>query len=358
MNREYFEEARKLINFLQEKIELGELLIIDIPVEQLRNQIETIYCCAPAENKEKAIIVNSLFDRAIIYSDKECLMLVLRLIDCDLTDIIAKVDYEDKIKEQKLYHLKRERILNSQIFYWRNLERNYEAYKEMKSSASMHFSGKGVIYTAITGGYDDISEPEFIDDEFDYVLFTDNKNIKSNVWKVVYLENEYKLDNARLARYVKIMGHIFLENYDYSVWVDGKIRIIGPTSDYIAKYQMNEPILCFNHYSHENLYEEVVACVQLNKYNRDEIINQFESYQKEGLPSDIGMIDSAILVRELHNPLVMKLMSAWWEEVKNKTSRDQLSFNYACWKTGVKYDTSDIYIYDNEYFTIKKHTNI
>ena len=355
MNREYYLEAEKLFNVLQGKLEQGELSINEIPVDQLRCQIELIYSNMSEENGDKGIVINSLVDRAIGYSDKECLLWIFKLINCDLDDFISKSDYEEKINEQKLYHVKRERMLNSQNLYWKNLERNYEAYKEIRNHGTKRFSGKGVIYTAITGGYDDISDPEYIDENIDYILFTDNRNIQSDVWKVIYLENEQKLDNVRLARYVKIMGHEYLEDYDYSVWVDGKIRIRGSVIDYISKYQLNEPILCFNHFSHENLYDEVIACIQLNKYNREEIINQVEVYKKEGFSGELGMIDSAVLVRDLHDSSVIKLMTAWWEEVKNKTARDQLSFNYACWKTGVRYDTSDIYIYDNDYFTIKKH---
>lgn len=355
MNKEYYLEARRLFSVLQDKLKFGEISIKDMPMDQLRNQIELIYSSMSIENGEKSIIVNALIDRAVDYSDKECLVLILKLIDHDLSDFVSRSDYEDKINAHNLSHIKRERILNARVLHWENLERNYGAYEEIKKRASKQFSGKGVIYTAITGGYDDVSDPEYIDDKLDYILFTDNSKIRSNVWKVIYLENKQNLDNVRLARYVKIMGHEYLENYDYSVWVDGKIRIKGSVIEYINKYQLNEPILCFNHFSHENLCDEVIACIQLNKYNREEIISQVETYKKEGFSDDLGMIDSAVLVRDLHNPSIIKLMTAWWEEVKNKTTRDQLSFNYACWKTGVKYDTSDIYIYDNEYFTIKKH---
>ena len=29
-------------------------------------------------------------------------------------------------------------------------------------------------------------------------------------------------------------------------------------------------------------------------------------------------------------------MEKWWDEIKNYSYRDQLSFNYAMWKTGIK----------------------
>ena len=41
------------------------------------------------------------------------------------------------------------------------------------------FDKRIVVYTAITGNYDELKEPIFIDQNIDYVCFTNNKNIKS-----------------------------------------------------------------------------------------------------------------------------------------------------------------------------------
>lgn len=355
MDRDYYLEAANLFSMLQKKVETEEISVHDIPVEQLSNQIKLIYSSNPMEVREKSLVVNALINKAISSSDKDIVSMVFSAISLDAIYYALQIEHESRINANYMYQVNKERVMNPQILYWKNLERNYEAIREVTKDKSDFFSGKGVIYSAITGGYDDVTDPEYIEDDFDYILFTDNRNIKSDIWKVVYLENEQQLDNVRLARHVKIMGHEYLKGYDYSVWVDGKIRIIGSISDYIEKYKLQEPIICFNHYSHNNLQDEMTACLQLNKDKKEKIIDQIETYKKEGFDGDLGMIDSAVLVRDLKSSSVMKLMSTWWDEVKNKTVRDQLSFHYACWKTGVKYDTSDLYIYDNEYFTIKNH---
>ena len=355
MDREYYLEAVNLFSMLQKKVESDEIQVNDIPIEQLCNQIKLIYSGMPPEVREKSSVVNALINRAICRSDTDIVSLIFRVVSLDALYCASQIERESRMNASYMYQINKERVMNPQLLYWNNLEKNYETIKEVKKNKSGLFSGKGVIYSAITGSYDDVSDPEYIDDEFDYVLFTDNRDIKSDIWKVVYLENEQKLDNIRLARYVKIMGHEYLKGYDYSVWVDGKIKIRGNVRDYIEKYKLQEPIICFNHYSHMNLQDEATACIQLGKDVKEEILKQIDTYKKDGFTGDSGMIDSAVLVRDLNVPSVIKLMSAWWEEVKNRTTRDQLSFHYACWKTGVKYDTCDLYIYDNEYFTIKNH---
>lgn len=76
------------------------------------------------------------------------------------------------------------------------------------------------VYTCITGNYDKVNELPFKEKEIDYYLFTNNKSIKSNTWKVIYIEDE-NLDNIRLARKHKILGNDITTKYDITVWIDG-----------------------------------------------------------------------------------------------------------------------------------------
>ena len=46
------------------------------------------------------------------------------------------------------------------------------------------------VYTCITGDYDNLHEIKKKEKDIDYYLFTNNKNIKSKTWKVIYIENE------------------------------------------------------------------------------------------------------------------------------------------------------------------------
>lgn len=82
---------------------------------------------------------------------------------------------------------------------------------------------------------------------------------------------------------------------------------------------------------------------------------QMERYRNEGYPEHNGLIDSGILVRELKNQKVINLMETWWQEVLHGSKRDQLSFNYACWKNDFVYDTADLFIYGNDYVKSYNH---
>lgn len=225
----------------------------------------------------------------------------------------------------------------------------YERYPFQSLKGEVAFQGKGVIYTVITGDYDVLRDPEYVDPSFDYICFTDNKKLRSEVWNVSYLENFQKMDNARLSRKPKILCHKFLEEYDYSIYVDGKIQIIGNLREYIERYSKGSPMLCFPHFTRECAYEESIACINSNADNSETIKRQMDEYRSEGYPVNNGLIDAACMVRRHDDEILQKVMECWWEEVRTKSRRDQLSIGYACWKNNFHYDLSDLFIYKNDY---------
>ena len=245
--------------------------------------------------------------------------------------------------------------LKSKMLYNENLEKIKLWHQKYGETIMTPFMGKGVIYTAMTGNYDDIKEPKYINPEYDYILYTDNPSIKSEVWNVRYIENSENLDNVRLARRIKILGHEYLSDYDFSIWVDAKLEIVGDMDSYKNKYRRSEPMLCFNHYTNDCIYEEKETCLELKNDDPEIMEQQMERYRLEGYPEKNGLIDSGILVRDLHDRNVKKVMETWWSEVMNGSRRDQLSFNYACWKNDFVYDTSDLFIYGNEYVKLYNH---
>ena len=156
-------------------------------------------------------------------------------------------------------------------------------------------------------------------------------------------------------RKIKILGYKLLSDYDYSVWVDGKIVIKNSITDYINQYGGSCPILCFNHYSNNCVYEEYELCGKMKKDSIDVMRKQIDRYRQEGYPENHGMVDSCVLVRELHDDKLNQVMDTWWNEVRNESFRDQLSFNYSFWKNDFVYDTVPLFVYMNDYFTTRDH---
>ena len=131
---------------------------------------------------------------------------------------------------------------------------------------------KNVIYTAIFGGYDNLTEPSFIPDGWDFVCFTDS-DIKSDVWDVRKVKPLYK-DSTRNARKYKILPHRFLSEYDVSVWVDGNILIRNNLNELVDDYLQDCNIAMMNHNKNildprDCIYEEAQTILYFGQKNNN-----------------------------------------------------------------------------------------
>ena len=212
------------------------------------------------------------------------------------------------------------------------------------------------IYTCITGNYDKVNEIEKIEDNIDYYLFTNNKQITSDTWKVVYIKSE-ELDDIRLARKIKILGHEILNKYEFCVWIDGSIRIKNSVIEFINKYcDFNKyDFIGFKHSLRNCIYDEALECMKLKKDNFSILKKQIEHYKNKNYPKNNGLIESGVFVKNNHSKKCIKTMQKWFAEIKNYSYRDQISFNYIANECGLSFKLLNLNIYDNYYFECKKH---
>ncbi len=274
--------------------------------------------------------------------------------------VITVLTYENEIKNQLLTM-----GFGNGILYSRD---EYRGFCFARTSYSLRYSDtdsykvndgiyneKIVVYTSITGDYDELSDPLFVDDDIDYVCFTNNKSIKSSVWNVEYISDE-TLDNMHLAKHVKFFPDQWVPEYDTSVWVDGKFQIISDLREYIKKYEKTAPMLCFPHFERDCIYDEAAKCITLKKGIKNDIVSQVADYYHEGYPMDNGMYEMGCIVRNHNDPTVKNLMQQWWEHVEKYSYRDQLSFPYLLWKNQFNVDICDLNINKNSYlYCVKGH---
>lgn len=223
--------------------------------------------------------------------------------------------------------------------------RKYYNYWKMETN-------KNVIYTCISGNYDSLIEPEFISDGFDYVCFTDNDNIDSSVWKIRPIPEELnELSQVKRQRCIKINPHIYLKEYELSVWVDANVSLRGDINEYIEENCKDGIVFIGEHPTRDCIYEEMSVVVLMRKDKEINVKPQRERYKEENFPKHFGLVQSGIVIRRHNDEGCKKLMDYWWNEVKNGSHRDQLSFDYARWKNqDVKFEFLDKSIFNCKYF--------
>lgn len=197
---------------------------------------------------------------------------------------------------------------------------------------------RNVIYTVITGGYDTLkSQPKV--DGFDYICFTDDINLKSDCWKIVPLPEDVDgLSDAKKNRKVKILAHRYLPEYNFSIYIDANIDVKSEKEllSFIKQNCTEDKGYFFagqHPYNRDCIYDEAIALIGLKKDKQETIEKQVDEYRKEGFPKHFGLTQNGILFRYHNNEDCKELMECWWNEVKQKSHRDQLSLFYAKWKT-------------------------
>ena len=195
---------------------------------------------------------------------------------------------------------------------------------------------KNVIYTCITGGYDKLITDIKVSENFDYVCFTDDMSLDTGgIWELRKMPEEVSgYTKVKQQRYVKICAHKVLPEYENSIWVDAIVNIRGNVDDFIKdKCNSDSTVFIPAHPSRACIYKEGAACKNLKKDTAANIDPQLDRYRKDGYPDNSGLVQSIIMYRKHNTPSCIKLMEKWWEELSNGSHRDQLSFNYALWKT-------------------------
>ena len=200
---------------------------------------------------------------------------------------------------------------------------------------------KIVVYTCITGGYDNILEPTCVTPGVDYVCFTDDVKLKSKTWKMKPIPSELlSFSKVKQQRGVKILAHRYLSDYDISIWVDGAVIVKGNIKEYLKTLDMTQySVFIPEHPARKCIYAEKDACVKIRKIKGDEVAladKQMNRYKSEGFPVNYGLVQTNVMIRRHNDQYSKDLMEKWWSELKDYSHRDQLSFNYALWKTGSK----------------------
>lgn len=206
-----------------------------------------------------------------------------------------------------------------------------------KKVEEMRREPKIVVYTCITGGYDNILEPSFVTPGVDYICFTDNMSMKTKRWKLRPIPTELAgYSKVKQQRGVKILAHRYLSDYDISIWVDGVVDVRGNIKDFLKPFDFDTySVFIPEHPARKCLYKEIDACIKIKKLKGGEITlakKQLERYRAEKFPENYGLVQTNVMIRRHNDQYSKDLMEKWWSELKDYSHRDQLSFNYALWK--------------------------
>lgn len=200
---------------------------------------------------------------------------------------------------------------------------------------------KKVVYTILLGKYDKM-HLLIKEDGYDYFMITDQnfKNNSKTNWTILHFDEKAKFKNKKekikRQRFYKIHPHLFFKNYDLSIYVDATYDIIGNLDDFLLRILTpNLSIYLLEHPDRNSINNEFRAVRRYRK-EKKKIIRQIKNrYNNESFPDNNGLAETCLIVRKHNEKNCVNFMEQWFNEIKQNSHRDQLSFNYILWKTEI-----------------------
>ena len=166
--------------------------------------------------------------------------------------------------------------------------------------------------------------------DVDYICFTDDPELRSNTW-TLRLVRRTLLDPARRSKTFKHLPHRYLGEYDESLYVDNRVRIIAPVDQIFSHLSRSEDLYCYRHPWRNCVYQEALRAIEREYDDRETIECQMNEYRRLGYPPENGLIAATLLLRRHSSAPLVDLMEEWSAQTIRHSKRDQLSFDVCAW---------------------------
>lgn len=194
-----------------------------------------------------------------------------------------------------------------------------------------------VVYTYLVGDYDVLKEPEVRTPGWDYLCFTDDTTLTSNTWDIRPVPEWCKVcgNPKKTASLIKIEHYSVLDSaYDIAISMDTSMTIAGNLDEFVASFGFDGyDFMALEHTQRSCVYKEAQSVLDLRFDYVDVVNTQMERYREEGYPKNNGLWLGGLTVRRNGSSSLRKACQIWSHEYTNGSCRDQLSLNYAFWRS-------------------------
>ena len=188
---------------------------------------------------------------------------------------------------------------------------------------------RGLVYTAVTGNYDTPRPVRVEEEGVDYMMVTDGDGAKG--WDIKRARS-VREDPRTVARRMKVCMPVFVHRkYDWFLWVDGTMEIIGPVKKFVESALKDHDFAAWKHPWWQCSYTEVDKCLSMRKDDRDRLEKGRQLLQERKFPKGYGQLATWVLLRK--NTAVVKVHAReWWDDMVRTTMRDQVTFMMNLWR--------------------------
>jgi hypothetical protein len=208
--------------------------------------------------------------------------------------------------------------------------------------------GRRVVYSALIGGYENPrTRPTPQEAGVDYLLFTDSDGVRAPLgWTVVKTAPRFASDPVRSARYLKIVGHPILDDYDETLWIDNRV-VLRTSATRLFEFIAEHDIALPRHSLRADLKSEFAEVIAAGYDDPRRVREMFDIAVSHGVEHDQPLWTGLVLRRRTCD--VAECMQRWFELLLLTSRRDQLSINVALAASPLRVNTLDFEIVSSDY---------
>lgn len=215
-----------------------------------------------------------------------------------------------------------------------------------------------LVYTAVFGGYDRVYPPVRPESDVDYRIFTDDPDMKVRGWKVHHVDAAGFATPKAANLYHRALVHRILKGYDASLYVDGNVRLLAQTRPLFEELKTSgAAVAMYRHPLRTTVAAEVDAIIAAGKVAEpDDARREYASYVADGFCDTVPLTETTVILKNHRADGLDEAMALWWTLFDAHLSRDQISFPYVAWKTGLKVHLMPgTFRKPNPYFAVYPH---
>ena len=206
------------------------------------------------------------------------------------------------------------------------------------------------LYTALIGDYEPLNELSEIDfGRIDAFCFTDNPNLKSDTWKVIYVKPAFPADPVRSQRMLKILGHQILDRYKQTLYIDNSVQLLRDPGEILDEWLTDNLVAIPMHSFRESVVDEFNEVLLGKLDSRERITEQLEHYKLNYSELLIQRPYWNALIARENTEVTRKLFRKWADHVLRYSRRDQLSLPIASFETKVPIRAVEMDNYESEF---------
>ena len=187
-------------------------------------------------------------------------------------------------------------------------------------------------------------QPQIKFSKLKHFCLTDDRNLRSNYWEMIYVDKLFPKDPHRSQRSLKIRPHLIFRDYRFSFYIDNTILLKDKTENFIEmiikgkEIDYEKPNIFLPYHSfRSDLLSEFCECAYLRRDSKVRIYEQLNDYLE--INSDYLKSKpywAGLLFRNHNNKDLIKFSEIWFANICRYSKRDQLSLIHSSYQAKVK----------------------